>query len=64
MGLSESNVRTIWQKRDEIHASIKAYGASKLDSRKRAPDLKVIQRGWYLNALISKKECDGVPLDK
>ena len=33
LGLSESSVRTIWRKRDEIHASIKANWASKLDSK-------------------------------
>ena len=30
LGLLESSVRTIWRKGDKVHASIKAYGASKL----------------------------------
>ncbi|KAK3890069.1 hypothetical protein Pcinc_005984 [Petrolisthes cinctipes] len=64
LGLSESSVRTIWRKRDEIRASIKAYGASKIDSRKRAPDSKVIKMERYLNAWVSKKKREGVPVNK
>ncbi|KAK3875317.1 hypothetical protein Pcinc_019811 [Petrolisthes cinctipes] len=64
LGLSESSVRTIWRKRDEIRASIKAYGVSKIDSRKQAPDSKVIKMERYLNAWISKKEREGVPENK
>ena len=60
LGLSESSLRTTWRKRDKIHASIKANGTSKLDSRKRATDWKVIKIERYLNAWISKKECEGV----
>ena len=64
LGLSESSVRIIRHKRDKIHASIKAYGTSKLDSRKQAPDSKVIKMEWYLNAWISKKECEEMALNK
>ncbi|KAK3893838.1 hypothetical protein Pcinc_002373 [Petrolisthes cinctipes] len=39
-------------------------GASKIDSRKQAPDSKVIKMERYLNAWVSKKECVGVPVNK
>ena len=34
LGLSESTVRTIWKKKDEIKASVKAYGTSQIDNCK------------------------------
>lgn len=40
--ISESTVRTIWKKKDEILAAVKAYGSAKFDSRKRMSDPKVI----------------------
>ena len=38
LGLSESTVRTIWKKKDEIKVSFKAYGTSQCDDCKRVWD--------------------------
>lgn len=54
--LAESSVRAIWCNKDEIQASIKAFGASKLDTRKHAPNDKVIKMKRYLGAWINKKD--------
>lgn len=48
LGLSESTVRTIWKNKSEILRSIKAYGITKLDTRKRTCDERVIKMERYL----------------
>lgn len=64
LGLSESTVRTIWKIRDEIKASVKAYGPSQIDGRKRAWDNKLIKMERLLTLWIDKKEKDGTSVDK
>ena len=46
LGLSESTVSTIWKTIDEIKESVKAYGTSQIDDRKRAWDEKLIKISW------------------
>ena len=43
IGLSESTVRTVWKKKDEIKAFVKAYGTSQCDDRKWEWDEKLIK---------------------
>ena len=63
LGLHEATVRTIYRKREDILKSVKAYGSSSFDDRKRVnPTLVKMER--YLAIFISRKESEGVPIDK
>ena len=64
LGLSESTVRTIWKKKDEIKASVKAYGTSQIDNRKRAWDEKLMKMERFLALWIERKEKEGSSVDK
>lgn len=64
LGLSESTVRTIWKNKSEILRSIKAYGITKLDTRKRTRDERVIKMERYLEMWINRKEREGSAIDK
>ena len=65
LGLSESTVRTILKKKkDEIKASVKAYGTSQIDDRKRAWDDKLIKMERFLALWIDRKEKEGNSVNK
>ena len=55
--LSESTVKTIWKKKDEIKAYVNTYGTSQCDVRKCVWDEKLIKwRDSLLCGLIGKKK--------
>ena len=62
-GLAESSVRTILKNREEILKTISAYGSSVMDNRKHVSS-ELIKMERYLCLWISRKESEGVPLDK
>ncbi|XP_045122673.1 tigger transposable element-derived protein 1-like [Portunus trituberculatus] len=64
LDLSESTVRTIWKKKDEIKASVKVYGTSQIDNRKRAWDEKLIKMERFLALWIERKDKEGSSVDK
>ncbi|XP_045112523.1 tigger transposable element-derived protein 1-like [Portunus trituberculatus] len=64
LGHSESTVRTVWKKKDEIKASVKAYGTSQIDNHKRAWDEKLIKMERFFALWIERKEKEGSSVDK
>ena len=65
MGLGESTVRCILKKRDEILKCVDAYGSSALDGRMRSYACsELVKTERFLALWISRKESEGVPLDK
>ena len=64
LGLSESTVRTIWKKKDEIKASVKAYSSSQTDNCKHVWDEKLIKMERFLALWIERKEKEGSSVDK
>ena len=65
MGLHESTVRCILRKREEILKCINAYGTGALDNRVRSYDCsELVKTERFLALWISRKESEGVPLDK
>ena len=64
LGLSESTVKTIWKKKDEIKASIIVYGTSQCDDRKRVWDEKLIRMKRFLILWIDRKEKEGNSMNR
>ncbi|MEL7079620.1 MAG: hypothetical protein AAGM46_27430, partial [Cyanobacteria bacterium J06582_2] len=63
MGMNESSVRRILSKKDELLKSAQAYGCSGFDSRSR-PSHLMVKMERYLALYLSRKESEGVPVDK
>ena len=64
LGLSESTVRTIWEMKDGIKASVKAYGISQCDDRKCVWDEKFIKMEKFFALWIDRKEKEGRSVDR
>ena len=66
MDLHESTVRCILRKREEIIKCIEGYGTSAIDSRVRSSSFsaELVKMERYLTLWVSRKESEGVALDK
>ena len=64
LGLNESTVKTIWKKKDEIKALVKAYGTSQCHDCKCVWNEKLIKMERFLALSIDRKEKEGSSVDR
>ena len=57
-------MRTIWKKKDEIKASVKAYETSQCDDHKCTRNEKLIKMERFLVLWIDREEKEGSSVDR